>query len=419
MVSRFVVRQFACIAFVAQGLSANTLNVAIDDKEVPFHSLWLRERCLESFYVDPKTKQRHYGLHDEEESLKALTAIAHGSHVEVFFSDGQSCNISVLLIKSEMSLASETTIQVSAYEPPPVHLWTASSMNLTTVDYNSYFEDPSSRFHVMKELLSSGVVMLTGVPQELDAVFSVGNNLSLWRPTFWGSTFRVRVEDDGDFADLAYTDQAIAFHTDGPYLTPPPDYQLLHSLQGCSGSDCKTINLFVDAWHVASKLYQVDPDAFAVLTKIPLRWENNGGDDSTAAVRYAPMIELAHSQSTVGGIPQIRTVQFSSKSGGYSPSLPTETLESLYRAQRKFARMMNDPANTFTVHLDPGAMVVFDNTRVVHARSAIPKEERSRWLQGGYMTRDALLMNYEQLRRKLPPQIPECVAPKAFVSVKG
>jgi hypothetical protein len=52
-----------------------------------------------------------------------------------------------------------------------------------------------------------------------------------------------------------------------------------------------------------------------VLSTVACRWENDGGDRSTALVYFGPQIST---NSSTGAVEQIR---YSPKSGGYSPAL--------------------------------------------------------------------------------------------------
>ena len=70
-----------------------------------------------------------------------------------------------------------------------------------------------------------------------------------------------------------------------------------------------------------------------------------------------------------------------------------------YSALARFAEMLNDPMNAFEYTLREGDAVVFDNRRVLHARTAfrdkpdgveMKRGEINRWLKGCYLEADAL-----------------------------
>merc|ERR1719375_733320 len=112
-----------------------------------------------------------------------------------------------------------------------------------------------------------------------------------------------------------------------------PEYQILHAIEHCHGSACKTFNVFVDGVAVANRLRAEDPEAFRLLTQVRVRFENDGGDGSTTLVSHMPIIQLSEEPSMVkqGGEPRVEAIRFSSKSGGYAPVLPIHTLKHFYQ----------------------------------------------------------------------------------------
>jgi predicted HD phosphohydrolase len=81
-------------------------------------------------------------------------------------------------------------------------------------------------------------------------------------------------------------------------------------------------------------------------------------------------------------------------------------MDLFYRAKRKFSDMLHSSEYTIKSQLYPGALVIFDNRRVLHSRSAIAVEDGPRWLQGCYIDRDGLMYLYERLRRHLNKAVP-------------
>jgi len=83
-----------------------------------------------------------------------------------------------------------------------------------------------------------------------------------------------------------------------------------------------------------------------------------------------------------------------------------------YSALARFAEMLNDPMNTYEYTLREGDAVVFDNRRVLHARTAfrdkpgvVKRGEINRWLKGCYLEADALADRVRVLRAKLGNEI--------------
>ena len=97
-------------------------------------------------------------------------------------------------------------------------------------------------------------------------------------------------------------------------------------------------------FHVVEQLARDDPDAFTLLATVPVRFENNGGDNSSALWFHVPHLQL-HPEHLVPGAPPclgarcVRAIRFSAKSGGFAPgALPHETLSRFYAARRRFSR---------------------------------------------------------------------------------
>ena len=74
---------------------------------------------------------------------------------------------------------------------------------------------------------------------------------------------------------------------------------------------------------------------------------------------------------------------------------PEKTID-VYEAYLTIGRMLRDPANQIEHKMVPGDVVTFNNSRVLHGRSAFKITQASnRYLQGFYMDWDAL---YSRMR---------------------
>jgi gamma-butyrobetaine dioxygenase len=201
------------------------------------------------------------------------------------------------------------------------------------------------------------------------------------RETNYGRLFDVRVVADP--ANLAYTARAIGPHTDNPYRDPVPTVQLLHCLASAArGGD----SALVDGFKAAGLLRARDPAAFGVLTSTPVTFRYA---DETADLRATlPMIGL----SARG---RIRQVRYNNRS--LTPVAP-ERAEAFYPAYRAFAEILAAPELALAFRLRPGECVAFDNTRVLHARTAFTGAG-TRHLQGCYADLDGVSSTLAVLNR--------------------
>jgi gamma-butyrobetaine dioxygenase len=237
-----------------------------------------------------------------------------------------------------------------------------------------------------------GFVLLHGVDPEPDMVLRVAETFGYVRETNYGRLFDVRVVADP--ANLAFTSREIAPHTDNPYRDPVPTLQLLHCLHSADiGGDSG----LVDGFAAAAELRRADPASFAVLTSTS--WRFAYADDTTELSASQPLISL-----TPGG--RIAAVRLNNRS--MQPlRLPYAQAEAAYGAYRAWATLLGRPEFRLTLRLAPGDCLIFDNTRLLHARSAFAVPEGGtgeRHLQGCYADIDGLLSALALLRRGEAPR---------------
>ena len=70
--------------------------------------------------------------------------------------------------------------------------------------------------------------------------------------------------------------------------------------------------------------------------------------------------------------------------------LPDNICDAYLAAYRRFAVMLKDPQWRFGTILKPGDLMMFDNERLLHGRSAYDGAQYARHLQGCYVDRDAI-----------------------------
>ena len=235
----------------------------------------------------------------------------------------------------------------------------------------------------LEAVLRLGFVLLRDVPAEPGTVLDVAASFGYVRQTNYGRLFDVRVEPAP--GNLAYTSRAIRPHTDNPYRDPAPTVQLLHCLraaamkgEGEAGGDTG----LVDGFAAAAELRATDAESFGALAKTPVSF---GYVDKETELRASlPLIQL----SPRG---RVRGVRFNNRS--MRPlRRPYAEVTAFYSAYRRWAELLARPERQLNLRLAPGDCLVFDNTRVLHARTAFSMSPGSpgRHLQGCYADLDGL-----------------------------
>ncbi len=168
------------------------------------------------------------------------------------------------------------------------------------------------------------------------------------------------------------------------------------------------MSLFVDAFAAAETLRATHSADFSrlVTTPVPFQYINDARH-----LHYArPSITLDPS----GGIlePRVTAVSYSPP---FQAPLPRNTPQEFYDALARFAALVEAPAAVYAHQLSEGEVVVFDNRRLLHARTAFETRrfgsvgdrgasasgEPSRWLKGCYFEGDAMASHGRMLRERM------------------
>ena len=235
-------------------------------------------------------------------------------------------------------------------------LWRAASLGaVPAADWAAYRADDSVRLSLLDAVARYGAGLLRGVPAAEGMVTAVAETFGFVRETNYGRIFDVRVVADP--ANLAFTSRAIAPHTDNPYRDPVPTLQLLHCLRDASaGGD----TVLVDGFAAAAALRDTDPVSFGVLTSTPIPFAYV--DKETSLTACQPLIALNPRGRIAGVRLNNRSMQ--------PLRLPYAEAEAVYAAYRAWTAIVARPEFALGLRLAPGDCLVFDNTRILHARTA-------------------------------------------------
>ncbi|MFG3053829.1 TauD/TfdA family dioxygenase [Kitasatospora sp. NPDC048239] len=329
---------------------------------------WLRDNCPCAECRDPRSGQKLFQITDLPDDLAVAAHTESGGRLEVLWSDGHRSRYPL----EWLAQGAEGDGRTEADK----RLWTAADFadGLPSAQWTAYVEDPAERAAVLGAVRRSGFAVLHGVPVAERQVLAVAETFGFVRVTNYGELFDVRVEPDPN--NLAFTSVAIAPHTDNPYRDPVPTLQLLHCLDNsAAGGDSG----LVDGFQAAALLRAEAPADFAVLTRtvVPFVFRDRG----TELRADRPLIE-------VDPLGRIREVRFNNRSIGTLRG-PAEELEAFYAAYRRFAAITLRPELRLDLRLDPGDCLIFDNVRLLHARTAF-EQDGSRHLQGCYADLDSL-----------------------------
>jgi alpha-ketoglutarate-dependent taurine dioxygenase len=244
----------------------------------------------------------------------------------------------------------------------------------------------AERLEWLTRLLQDGLAFVSDVPSTEQAILETMPLIGRVLETNYGRTFDVRSVPQPE--NLAYSDLGLGLHTDNPYREPVPGFQALHALIASNeGGE----SLFADGFAIGEYLRANAPDAFAQLTSTAVPFRYSSADAELYAER--PLIQLAADGT-------ISSVHYNSRSIAPLRLAAGKTL-SFYDAYRRFALLLREARFHLRTRLETGTLVVFDNQRTLHGRTAFSSARQPRHLRGCYLSRDSVCSEAALLRRKL------------------
>ncbi|MGH3509145.1 MAG: 2-trimethylaminoethylphosphonate dioxygenase [Nocardioidaceae bacterium] len=359
---------------MTSAVQTSTTQTSTTRAELPFPAIWLRDNCPCPGCRDPRNGQKLFGILDLPTGLTVDAVDRSAGSVTVTFGpDGHRSTFDAdwLDAQREPSTGDGRTELGK-------QLWVADDLagRLPVGVWASYRADDEERLRVLRAVQGLGFAILRETPTDDRTVLRVAESFGFVRETNYGDLFEVRVEADPN--NLAYTGLAIGPHTDNPYRDPVPTMQLLHCLSNAVGGGESGL---VDGFRAAATLRDEEPAAYDVLTSTPVPFAWSDAHASLRAER--PLIGV----DPQGGL---REVRFNNRS--MQPlRLPYDDLVAFYAAYRSFAAIIERPELLLTFRLEPGDCLIFDNVRLLHARTAFADSGTgARHLQGCYADLDGL-----------------------------
>jgi alpha-ketoglutarate-dependent taurine dioxygenase len=351
-----------------------------------FASLWLLDNRAED--RDPHSGQRLIDIADLPEAPRIRSAVTRDGTVRIEW-EGEPRAASFEL----GWLAARANERAERAPQEQRRLWLEGATldarrDFAWVSLGELRASPPARLAWLTRLLQDGIAFLDEVPATEPAILEAMPLVGRVLETNYGHTFDVRSVPQPE--NLAYSDLGLGLHTDNPYREPVPGFQALHVL---IASNAGGESLFADGFALAEHLRASAPEAFAQLTTLAVPFHYRSGDADLRAER--PLIQLSVRD-------EVTAVHYNSRS--IAPlNLAAREAPRFYSAYRRLAMLLRDPRFQLRTQLHAGTLVVFDNQRTLHGRTAFSSTRHPRHLRGCYLTRDSVYSEAALLRRKLAP----------------
>ena len=266
-----------------------------------------------------------------------------------------------------------------------ISLWNSKIKNRPTLRFKANMFNNKEGYSFLEKFYKYGFSILKNTPAKKNFIVNFANSIGVVRPTNFGTLFNVQSVRKAN--DLAYTPHALAAHTDNPYRKPIPGIQILHCIKNDSKGGHSTLT---DGFAVAEYLRKKHKIFFKLLTSVKIRFTYVSKD--TILENWGETIELNKNGS-------IKRVRLSPRLD-YVPVLKKDQLNQFYKARSFFIKLCNSKKFMIQFKLEPGDLMIMDNYRTLHGRTAYSMNIGERHLQGCYIDHDSAESKMKYLKKK-------------------
>ncbi|XP_037928007.1 trimethyllysine dioxygenase, mitochondrial [Teleopsis dalmanni] len=339
---------------------------------------WLRDHCRCNNCINVETKQRKYNLLDIPEDVEPLFIKFQndGTFFDIEWSDNHSSTYDFNFLYQSLYEQVSNSKQHNTSRTP----WNRSIILQNERHLRVNLTDLISSDGAVKTLVSAliryGIAFIDEVPPNAEMTELAIRRVFPIMKTFFGEMWTF--SDVKDHADTAYTKEYLGSHTDNTYFCDAAGLQILHCLSHENGMGGE--NFFVDGLHAAKELYSRHLNAFELLKRVQVPGEYV---ETSQYHKYsAPMI---HVDDITDEIIQLRLNVYDR---ALFNTIPQTEMSEFYDAFRKYLKIVQSSDSQWTLKLQPGTLVLFDNWRVFHGRLAYTG---SRTMSGCYVQRTDFL----------------------------
>ena len=360
-------------------LVENKVYFISDSGKKEIHPFWLRERVNGEEFIDKNTQQRLFDPTSLNSDITISKANISDDCLVINFNDGVNSKLNIEKIALEFSNEDNVIKSIDKIK------WNSDLKNIKNFEYQDNLFDSKEMHDLLISFYQFGFVIIKNVPTYDNFIVKFANSIGSVRRTNFGEHFNVKSKPDPN--DLAYTSLALAPHTDNPYRNPVPCIQLLHCVESKVHGGLSTL---VDGLTVTEDLKSNHPEFYKILTEIKVKFKFI--DKDVVLENWSPLIELNDDK-------KFKQVRFSPRLD-FVPILDKDKLDLYYKARNKLSEMYNSDKYKIEFKLSDKDLIMMDNYRLLHGRTAYQTSEGERFLQGCYIDYDSTEGKLRHLKRK-------------------
>ena len=364
------------------------MKIELNDNKVYFnngkikkeiHPFWLRERVDGKEFVDKGTQQRLFDPTSLNSEITINKASINEKFLEINFNDGVNSKLDINKLTLEFSNNDILHKSITKIK------WDSTLTNIKNFKYKDNFFESKEMYDLLISFYKYGFIIIKNVPTDKNFIVKFANSIGSVRRTNFGEYFDVKSIINPN--DLAYTSLHLAPHTDNPYRNPVPCIQLLHCITNEVSGGFSTL---VDGFTVTDDLKNNNPDYFKILNEVKVKFKFI--DKDVVLEDWSELIKLEDDGT-------FKQVRFSPRLD-FVPALDKEKLDFYYKARKKLSEMYNSNKYRIEFKLESKDLLMMDNYRLLHGRTAYEAKEGNRYLQGCYIDYDSTEGKLRHLKRK-------------------
>ena len=350
-----------------------------DGYQSGFHTIWLRDNCSCEMCGDHSGGHRFFELNMLPDNLDYQ--VSHTDQmVEIrWTADDHISRFNTAWLRSHCQSDQERNKRRSNPQ-----LWDASfTQSLPRVSYPDAQQKESELLKIFDAVRSYGIVLLEDVPKTAQATEEIAGLLSFIRETHYGRVFEIISTPEP--AVIANAPVPLRPHTDENFREPPPGIMIFHSLRASEDNGGESV--MTDGFKLAADYKAMYPQDYQLLSEVPIphrRFLDNVGLRAEAPMiqhdYFGQVCEFRLNERTMGPI-----------------DLPEKLISPVYSALKKMFALSYDSKYHMHYLLKGGEALVFDNARVLHARTGFNGNRHVRLTHVGS---DEFYSRWRQLRYK-------------------
>ena len=351
-----------------------------------FHHQWLRHACCCRQCGDPA------------DGIRFCTVAGFGADIEPGRVAAEGGDLIVTRPDGHVSVYGGDWLLRHAYGPAdrrrrfswrPVTWRAELAEDFPTARWSDAAGGGAGLFGMYRRLRDYGIVRVAGVGADPGRTESLAALIGpVHETTVYGRVYDVQAEPVAKLG--AKTGMAQAPHIDDAFYYSPPGIDVFHCL---ANVDCGGMSTYVDGFAVAESVAAEAPDAYRLLTTVPIGHIRRHPGEIDLRSR-GPLISL----DELGRPSGIRYFD-----RALAPlEADFDAVEALYDAIRQFSRRMASAEFTASVRVAAGEGMLIDNHRVMHGRTAFDPAA-GRHIRLCHVPRDEFHGRLRELARTLDP----------------